>query len=91
MDKSKWIWWLHNRPHIFRCGPVPCIRHGRCLGRCYRKPHTTQELRSLSDPDHREYSRARRRGIPSTWDDIWFSNAYPKSWKDCTKKKKQWL
>ena len=90
-NKSRWIWWLSNKPHTFRSGPVPCIRHNRVGLRCYRHPRTTQERRLLCDPLHREYGRARRRKLPHTWDDISFGYAFPKCWKDCSKKRKQWM
>lgn len=51
----------------------------------FRKPRTTQELREKDSP----YVRTKRKHIPTNWDDI--SRYFPKSWKDCTKKQKQYM
>lgn len=44
-----------------------------------RHPKTTQERRSNCDPDHKRYTRGRRRNLPTTYDDIWIKDR--KSWK----------
>lgn len=74
-----------------RVDPVPYTRCHRASGRgCYRKPQTTSERRANLDHELRDLIRSRRRKLVSAWDDIQRS-MYPKGWKDCTKKKYQWL
>lgn len=52
---------------------------------------TTQERRKNSDPEVYEYVRPARRSdnLPNSYDDI--TRDYYKSWKHCTKKRKQWM
>jgi hypothetical protein len=72
----------------FRNGPVP--RTGKRGWYCgIRHPHTLNEMRQNCDIEHRNYVRKRRKHLPTTWDDI-FRSA-PRSWKDQSKKKKQWM
>jgi hypothetical protein len=74
----------------FRNGPVPYT--GNSYHRkWYRHVKTTNEKRQNSDPEIYEYIRPSRRpdALPSLYDDI--PRRYSKSWKDCTKKRKQWM
>lgn len=89
--KLKWRWWrgYSNLPE-FRKGPVPGT--GKLRGYyCLRAMRTTQERRINADPEVYEYVRPARRSnnLPNAWDDIWRN--YYKGWKDCTKKRKQWM
>lgn len=73
----------------YRHDPVPhtsCFRPSRG---CLRHMRTTQERRwSFAYP---EFVRGKRTApnIPNAWDDDF--RPWPKSWKDCTKKRKQWM
>lgn len=72
----------------FRIDPVPFINkphHGNVL----RHMRTTQELR-YNERD-KEFVRASRnkRNLPNLYCD-YFRDFSQKSWKDCTKRKKQW-
>lgn len=86
-----WRWWRKpcNLPE-FRRGPVPGT--GK-LRRCYgiRAVKTFREKKSNSNPEIYKYIRPARRSnnLPDLYDDIWRSSS--KSWKDCTKKRKQWM
>lgn len=74
----------------FREDPVPGT--GKVRKRYFlRKIKTTQERRMNCDPEMVKYVRPARRynNIPNSYDDIW--REYYKGWKDCTKKKKQWM
>ncbi len=85
----RWPWWKsHEGKYYYRCGPVPSTGH-RWGKRCYRRPQTTNEYKLNTDPEYKNYTRGKRRHLPTAWDDI--SLTYSKSWKDCTKKKKQWM
>ncbi len=72
----------------FRNGPVPgtsCHRGGFAM----RHPHTLNEMKHNCDPEHRNYVRKRRNHLPTVYDDIWRENS--RSWKDQSKKRKQWM
>ncbi len=72
----------------FRNGPVP--RTGKRGGYfCIRHPHTLNEMKQNCDIEHRDYVRKRRNHLPTTYDDIW--RVTSRSWKDQSKKKKQWM
>lgn len=73
---------------FFRCSPVPEI-HKYSHGSWYRRPHTLNEMKQNSDPEYSKYTRPARRLLPTTWDDIYVEHY--KSWKHCTKKRKQWM
>lgn len=85
--------WRHQKTSLpeFRGGPVPGTGHCHYRYCCLRHMRTTQERRMNSDPEVYEYVRPCRRSnnLPNLYDDIW--RDYSKSWKDCTKKKKQWM
>ena len=51
----------------------------------YRNPKTLNERRQLS-----KYSRAKRRHLPTDWDDLNKSKARSKSWKDRSTRKHQY-
>lgn len=86
----RWIrYWKKQLPE-FRKGPVP--NTGKFSGyRYFRHMKTTQERRKNSDPEVYEYVRPARRSdnLPNSYDDI--TRDYYKSWKHCTKKRKQWM
>jgi hypothetical protein len=73
---------------FFRCSPVPGICKSS-HGNWFRHPHTLNEMRHNSDPEYSGYTRPSRRCLPTAWDDI--CRGHYKSWKHCTKKKKQWM
>lgn len=86
-----WRWWRKpcSLPE-FRKGPVPGT--GKLRGyHCLRAMRTTQERKLNSDPEVYEYVRPARRSnnLPNLYDDVWRN--YYKGWKDCTKKRKQWM
>nr|CAI3971288.1 hypothetical protein ORM20_00239 [Ochrobactrum phage ORM_20] len=70
----------------FRDGPVPLTRGGRKFVNWFRHPHTLQEMKHAD-----EYTRAKRRKLPTSWDDMnrrdgrWNK---PVSWKH--NRKTQW-
>ena len=71
----------------FRKGPVPYTGSGHW--HYYRRPRTTQEIRQNSIPEYGEFVRKKRKYIPTSWDDI--GRNISRSWKDQSKKKKQWM
>ena len=74
---------------FFRCSPVPGI-HKYSHGSWYRRrPRTLNEMKQNSDPKYSKYTRPARRRLSTTWDDIYVEHY--KSWKHCTKKRKQWM
>jgi hypothetical protein len=76
------------KSYRFRCDPVPYTRK-KHYGRSYRKPKTFSELRDNVSPDYKDYVRPTRRYLPTTYDDIGRRNQ--RSWKEQSKKKKQWM
>lgn len=52
---------------------------------CYRNPKTLNERKQFS-----KYSRAKRRCLPTDWDDINKSKFRSKSWKDRSTRKHQY-
>lgn len=87
--RNKWFFYNQNKPE-FRNGPVPGTGHGYNR-RWLRHVKTTNERRQNSDPEVYDYVRPARRpnALPNLYDDI--PRQYSKSWKDCTKKRKQWM
>lgn len=80
---------VHN--FEFRKAPVP--RTGKYGHKYYlRAVRTTNEIRLNSIPEHQPFVRPSRRphNLPNLYDDIW-RDYHSKSWKDCTKKRKQWM
>jgi hypothetical protein len=92
-DYSGWhLGWRvsHENYPGFRKGPVPFTgRSNRGGYKYYRSIKTTQERR-INDA-HKEFIRAKRRNLPSAWDDLPRSKDRIKhSWKK-QKKRKQWM
>ena len=78
-----------TRPN-FRNGPVPGTGHnGWKFKNYYRRPATTRELRDICNPENKDYIRNKRKYIPTSWDDI--PRGHSRSWKDQSKKRKQWM
>lgn len=74
----------------FRIDPVPGTGHWRKY--CWlRHVRTTNERRQNSAPEIKEFVRPARRAhnLPTVYDDI--RRGQSRSWKDCTKKRKQWM
>ena len=73
----------------FRYDPVPCSGSYRC-GNFYRGIKTTQELRW--NYAHKDFTRGKRRKkmLPNTWDDLPRNDYRDRSWKSCTKRRKQY-
>lgn len=74
----------------YRHDPVPGIhvRRGRSG---FRHPKTLQEMRmTFADPEFVRPAR-RKPNLPTLWDDCYRSDITAKSWKTCTKKRKQWM
>lgn len=46
----------------------------------WRHPKTTQELRLNEDPDHKKFTRGKRRNLPTVYDDLQVCSR-DKSWK----------
>lgn len=86
---TKYSWKGENAVFFFRASSVPGIRRHKGYGRYYRSIHTYNEMKLNTDPEYGKYSRPARRDLPTAWDDI-PRNSY-KSWKHCTKKRKQWM
>ena len=78
----------HNNYLGFRNGPIPYTGK-RGSYKWLRKVKTTQERRlNCAYP---EYTRGKRRNLPSSWDDINRSDTFIRySWKK-QKKRKQWM
>ncbi len=57
--------------------------------RYFRHPQTTQERRK--NAAHPSFVRSKRRHLPNSWDDIYRSRDYVKSWKLRSKLKRQWM
>jgi hypothetical protein len=73
----------------FRGGPVPGTSKRSGHYGSYRHPHTLNEMRQNCDVEHQQYVRKRRSDLPTAWDDIFRDT--PRSWKDQSKKRKQWM
>jgi len=86
-SRKRW-YYIHPNYPGFRNGPVPGTG-GYSTGNYFRQVKTTQEKRF--NCAHHEYTRGKRRNIPSDWDDIKISDHYTgHSWKK-QHKKKQWM
>lgn len=56
-----------------------------------RSPRTQRERRALFGFEHDGLPvRRKRLNLPTTYDDIMLSRNYGRSWKDYTKKRRQW-
>jgi hypothetical protein len=76
----------------YRKDPVPGTACYKASARSYyRRPQNTQVRRENCAPEVRGLVRGRRRKLHSAWDDVDRSNPFPKCWKDCTGKRKQWM
>ena len=91
--KKKKYRWYRDIPYEYRSDPVPCVGSKCRHSRYYRHPQTMNERRLNSIPEYKDYVRPSRSGynLPTVWDDITRSRIRSKSWKDCTKKRKQWM
>jgi len=80
----------YKESYKYRFDPVPHTGHIKGY-RWLRHIHTTNEKRQNCALENKEFVRAARRAnnLPSLYDDI--PRSYSKSWKDCTKKRKQWM
>lgn len=87
----RYSWWKgHEGRYRYRCGPVPnTAYHWR--GKGYRRPRTFNEMKKNSDPEYKDYTRGRRKHLPHYWDELPISSHGIKSWKNNSKKKKQWM
>ena len=88
------FWYRRNKKNKknlpdFRRGPVPGTGHNYHWNIRVRHPKTTAELRSNCIEEHKFFVRGKRRNLPTLYDDIFTKNG--KSWKDCTRKRKQWM
>jgi hypothetical protein len=94
-------YWLHGNYYFrFRQGPVPNIHHWNASSRgCFRSGiNCLQEKREwykakdeLKDYGFTIRSRRTPKNLPSDYDDISYSHGYSsQSWKNCTKKRRQW-
>ncbi len=81
----------------FRKGPWPRTGHARWRFRHYYRRMKTQSIIrdhiTMAADGMNHYIRGKRRKkiIPTSWDDYGRSDCYDRSWKACTKKKKQWM
>lgn len=76
-------------PYRYRMDPVPNLIRRRVGCHWLRHMKTTQELRMYGDEEHRKYARARRKNIPTVYDDI--PRGTQRCWKEQSKKRKQWM
>lgn len=96
MKLYKRVWrhaWAIPSWHCFhhRVDTVPYTACDKASRRsCYRRPSTANEQRANLDREHKSLIRGRRRKLVHAWDDI-SRSMWPKGWKDCTTKKKQWM
>ena len=66
-------------------------RYCLVVGHYHRHVRTMNELRQLRGADHDgEPVRRRRLTLPTSYDDPMISRNFGKSWKDYTKRRKQW-
>lgn len=82
--------WKYIELPQFRNGPIPYTGYSKHY--CgLRHMKTTNERRQNCAPELKEFVRAKRNkgNLPNAWDDIF--RPYSKCWKDCTKKRKQWM
>lgn len=56
----------------------------------FRTPKTFNEIRQNSHAKLDGY-KVRDRFVPTSWDDLWPSQAFGRDWKRFTKNKKQWM
>ena len=93
--KKKWNKYaLSNRYSEFRKEPVPFT--GKCSGtQAYRMPKLHNLYKQIADEEYQEFVRPKRNlnNLPNVyWDDAPLRSRFKsRSWKDCTKKRKQWM
>lgn len=91
LEDYKWQRW--QRPNTswseFRGETIPGTRKWKRGGRWYRHPRTTQERRASQSHSHLVRARRNLANLPNAWDDL--PSQWYKSWKHCTKKRKQWM
>lgn len=92
--KCKWkskkhIYEMEKNLPRFRKDPIPRTSHKWRFGSFYRYPRTTQEIRNNSIPEYEQFVRKKRKQIPTAYDDI--PRGQSRSWKDQSKKRKQWM
>ena len=77
----------------FRNGPVPGIHKIKGNWPYFKMPKVMNEKRKNSVIEEYEYIRPSRRvkNLPDDWDDQPCSRYSSKCWKDCSKKRKQWM
>ena len=84
--------YYENQLPDFRNGPVPGtgVRHCHRGSYC-RHPQTTRDKREAANVEYKEYIPPKRRilNLPDAWDEI--PRHRSKSWKDQSKKRKQWM
>ena len=93
-SKSKWNRFYHSIPYEFRRDPVPY--KGKKKGsKYYRMPKLHNLYKQIADEEYQEFVRPKRNlnNLPNVyWDDAPIRSRYKsRSWKDCTKKRKQWM
>ena len=84
----------YNQLPVFRRDPIPHISHNKVGRPYYRHQKTFNERKQNADPEVYEYVRPCRRHnsmILNPWDNERTRPWNNKSWKDCTKKRKQWM
>lgn len=92
--KKKWNKYaLSNRCSKFREEPVPFT--GKRSGtQAYRMPKLHNLYKQIADEEYQEFIRPKRNlnNLPNVyWDDAPLRSRFKsRSWKDCSKKKKQW-
>ena len=95
-DKYMSSYKSHRRKSIYyfryRIDPVPKTFTLKGFKKYLRSPHTTNEKRQNCREDYKPFIRGKRsnRMLPSLYDDI-MRDYHSRSWKDCTKKRKQWM
>ena len=93
--KSKWNkYFSNNTSYRFRYDPVP-FRGKRSGCRYYRMPKLHNLYKQIADEEYQEFIRPKRNlnNLPNVyWDDAPLRSRFKsRSWKDCTKKRKQWM
>lgn len=93
--KKRWSKYsLTNRYSKFREEPVPFT--GKRSGtQAYRMPKLHNLYKQIADEEYQEFVRPKRNlnNLPNVyWDDAPVRSRFDsRSWKDCTKKRKQWM
>lgn len=73
----------------YRTTPVPrtSSKHRYLYG--IRFPRTSNEIKQNNNPFNKPFVRGKRRNLPTCWDDL--CRIPQKSWKEQSKKRKQWM